>query len=66
MKIKTNDLLKTKQGKMRCVASTRDIAVLAPYSDSRDGGMKTSFNKMIAVHPTGMGFEFEKIGKLSC
>lgn len=61
--IKTNDLLKTSAGKMRCIATSKDTAVLAPYSDKRDGGIKTRFSNMIAVHPKGMGFEFEKIGK---
>lgn len=62
--IKVNDLLKTKQGNMRCIATSKDTAVLAPYSKKRDGGIKTKFSNMIAVHPAGMGFEFEKTGKL--
>lgn len=64
MKIKINDLLKTKQGKMRCIATSKDTAVLAPYSNKQGGGIKTRFRNMIAVHPTGMDFEFEKVGKL--
>lgn len=62
MKIKTNDLLKTENGKMRCIATSKDTAVLAPYSDKRGGGIKTKFSNMIAVHPSGMDFEFKKIG----
>lgn len=62
--INTNDILKTTGGKFRCIAKSKDTAVLAPFVQHKNGGGKTHYKNMLAVHPKGMGFEFEKIGRL--